>query len=249
MTVRLSTIFFISSLLVACDPSSSGGGGGSGGSTTTDSSTGGTSDTSTSHTGGAGGTVSTGGEGGATTTSSETGGSGGTTTSSTTTSALCMDGGGGPAAGSNYPSDCPCRPEAEAYLPILAQAALAKFQSADALCGSAVPVPAIIPAGTGYTPAILEGMDFHTGDEQNGWVCLGFVPVGGIHCRYRYQMGSDYAGPLFGGPDPGPGGFEVTAEGDTNGDIITSMFSIAGTLDPQTGTITLSSMFEYQPDE
>lgn len=247
MTVRLSTIFFISSLLVACDPSSSGGGGGSGGSTTTDSSTGGTSDTSTSHTGGTGGTVSTGGAGGATTTSSETGGSGGTTTS--TTSALCMDGGGGPAAGSNYPSDCPCRPEAEAYLPILAQAAVAKLESAGALCGSAFPVPAIIPAGTGYTPAILDGMDFHAGDEENGWVCLGFAPVGGVHCRYRYQVGSDYAGPLFGGPDPGPGGFEVTAEGDTNGDVITSMFSIAGTLDPQTGTITLSSMFEYQPDE
>ena len=195
--------------------------------------------------------MSTTGSGGATTTSSETGGGGGATTTSTTTSGLCMDGGQGSAMGSIYPSDCPCRPEAEAYLPQIAQAVIQKYQSAGALCASAIPVPAVVPAGTGYNPATLDGMDFYTGDDQTGWVCAGWTPpVGfGVHCQFGFSVGSGYAGPAVGGPDPGADGFEVWARGDTNGDVILSTFTIPATFDPQTGTYALGAMFEHQPDE
>lgn len=42
-------------------------------------------------------------------------------------------------------------------------------------------------------------------------------------------------------------GFEVSAQGDHDGDSILSTLTIAGTLDPQTGTFTLSPILEHDP--
>jgi hypothetical protein len=36
--------------------------------------------------------------------------------------------------------------------------------------------------------------------------------------RARYRIGGNYKGPARGDPDPGPNGFEVSAEGDLDGD-------------------------------
>jgi hypothetical protein len=170
------------------------------------------------------------------------------TTTSSTAAGACMDDVSNVQPGFLYPSDCPCAPEAEANLPLIAQAAIDHFQSTGVLCGSSVFVPASVPPGKGYHVDSSDGGDFQTGDGTFGWKCLGFALSGGIHCRFTFQQGK---GPGFaaGGPDPGPGGFEVSAQGDDDGDGIFSTFSIAGTLDPQTGSFTASPLFQHDPAE
>ncbi len=173
-----------------------------------------------------------------------------TTTESTTTSSMatpCQDDENPHPPGTSFPSDCPCAPEAEALLPLLAQAALAHFESNGALCGSAFAVPASVPTGVGYQPMSSPGSDFLAGDAQNGWVCLDFTPPGGVHCRYRYASGEDFIAASVGGPEAVPGDFEVTAEGDDDGDGATSMFAIVGHKDPATGTFSLTPLFEHDP--
>jgi len=64
-----------------------------------------------------------------------------------------------------------------------------------------------------------------------------------IRYRYSYRAGGGYLGPARGGPDPGPDGFEVAAEGDLDGDGITSLFTITGQFDPTWNSVLLSSLF------
>ena len=52
---------------------------------------------------------------------------------------------------------------------------------------------------------------------------------------------------MVGGPDPGPFGFEVAAQGDSDANGIFSTYTIAGTIDPSTGKLTLSPIFEHLP--
>jgi hypothetical protein len=49
-----------------------------------------------------------------------------------------------------------------------------------------------------------------------------------IHYQYEYRVGGNYKGPARGGPDPGPNGYEVSAEGDLDGDGKTSLFTLVG---------------------
>jgi hypothetical protein len=107
--------------------------------------------------------------------------------------------------------------------------------------------------GVCYQPAYRNTApeDFFTGDATVGWICLG-VPqalTNPIHCRYSYHAGSGYIGPAAGGPDPGLMGFEVSAEGDYDGNGVYSLFTIAGTFDPAQGAITLSPLFQHDPLE
>ena len=55
--------------------------------------------------------------------------------------------------------------------------------------------------------------------------------------------GGGYLGPQRGGPDPGPDGFEVAAEGDLDGDGETSLFTRVGKLNPDTGEIEVFPLF------
>jgi hypothetical protein len=92
------------------------------------------------------------------------------------------------------------------------------------LCGSAPSVPSSVPRGTKYQPR----SDFETGDGDNGWKCLYFALSEPIRFRYTYTRGGPYKGPARGGPDPGPNGFEVAAEGDLDGNGVTSLFTRIG---------------------
>jgi hypothetical protein len=44
-------------------------------------------------------------------------------------------------------------------------------------------------------------------------------------------------------------GFEVAAQGDFDGDGVLSTFTITGTIDPVTQKITLTPLFQHDPDE
>jgi hypothetical protein len=112
------------------------------------------------------------------------------------------------------------------------------------LCGAAVPVPDSVPRGTKYQPSPATGKDYQTGDATHGWICLRFDAHYPSYYQYEYRVGGDYKGPSRGGPDPGPDGFEVSAEGDLNGDGVTSLFTLTGKVDKTTHTIHLDdSMF------
>lgn len=218
--------------------------------------TGSTTQSTTSSTGGSsaeggGGAASTGGTGGA----SSTGSTGGEATA-----------GAGGAGGSSpcvepeplapecslgpKPASCGCAEEATALLPALAAAAKGAFEAGGALCGSAIPIPAVPPAGNYYRPCLQPGVDFQTGDSTTGWICLAFDMPSPIHCRYTYTQGSSPLTAARGGPDPvsGPESFEVSAEGDDDGDNVTSAFAITGQLDAS-GEMVLSPMFVDQPGE
>jgi hypothetical protein len=109
------------------------------------------------------------------------------------------------------------------------------------LCKSASSVPRGIPAGRKYQPSTADGEDFNTGDQQTGWKCLKFAMVEPHYYRYTYTQGGPYKGPARGGLDPGPNGFEVAAEGDLDGNGVTSLLTRTGILDPSTGSVRLST--------
>lgn len=99
------------------------------------------------------------------------------------------------------------------------------------LCKSAAPVPSFVPSGKKYQPNTAEGADFETGDAAGGWRCLRFAMTQPHYYQYGYSVGGPYKGPALGGPDPGPNGFEAWAMGDIDGDGVTSLFTVTGTID------------------
>lgn len=106
-----------------------------------------------------------------------------------------------------------------------------------ALCGAAKAVPSFVPKGTKYTPEKQPGKDFLTGDAQNGWRCLRFETQEPLRYQLEYRVGGNYKGPARGGPDPGPDGFEASAEGDLDGNGKTSLFTITGQIQKQSGML------------
>jgi hypothetical protein len=85
--------------------------------------------------------------------------------------------------------------------------------------------------GREYQPRTTAGDDLDAGDATTGWKCLRFSLNQPHYHQYTYSQGGPYIGPARGGPDPGPNGFEAAAEGDLDGDGITSLFTIVGTVD------------------
>ncbi|TKD13006.1 hypothetical protein [Polyangium fumosum] len=137
--------------------------------------------------------------------------------------------------------------EARSTVSMLARAAVAAYEreQVDAkpgthrLCKSATPVPSVVPRDTTYLPSGKPGQDFEQGDTTSGWRCLQVSLVQPIRYQYEYRAGGNYKGPKRGGPDPGKDGFEVSAEGDLDGDGKTSLFTMTGKI--QNGTVVLST--------
>lgn len=96
------------------------------------------------------------------------------------------------------------------------------------LCKASVAVPAAIPKATTYKPKMGAGGDWESGDNDSGWKCLHFSTNEEIRYQYAYRQGGNYKGPQRGGPDPGKNGFEVSAEGDLDGNGKTSLFTRTG---------------------
>lgn len=114
------------------------------------------------------------------------------------------------------------------------------------LCASATPVPANVPKGTKYQP---RREDFETGSASQGWRCLSFGMTDPMRFQYEYRVGGDYKGPKRGGPDPGPDGFEVSAEGDLDGDGNTSLFTLVGHVNDASKTVKRGELWSIDPDE
>ncbi len=110
-----------------------------------------------------------------------------------------------------------------------------------ALCKSAIPVPATVPHGKKYQPRTSIGEDFDSADATTGWKCLRFSLTQPHYYQYGYSVGGPYKGPARGGPDPGPNGFEASAEGDLDADGVTSLFTVTGTI--KNGELHKSQLF------
>lgn len=102
--------------------------------------------------------------------------------------------------------------------------------SANRLCTSAIAVPNALPKGTKYQPSDAVGIDFHTGDSKEGWVCLSYLMTTPIYYQYTYKQGGGYVSTAVGGPDPGADGFEAAAQGDIDDDNSLSTFARSGAL-------------------
>lgn len=111
------------------------------------------------------------------------------------------------------------------------------------LCRSAPAVPAQVPRGTTYRPVAEPNQDFQTGSDSEGWRCLRFDMTEPLRFRYEYRAGSGYKGPARGGPNPGPNGFEVSAEGDLDGDGKTSLFTLVGKPGPGRTMVLSKELF------
>lgn len=109
------------------------------------------------------------------------------------------------------------------------------------LCKGAPDVPKVVPRGEKYQPVTRDGSDFETGDAEGGWRCLKFTLTQPHYYQYAYRIGGNYKGPKRGGPDPGPHGFEASAEGDVDGDGKTSLFTRTGTVDPKTQRLVFAT--------
>ena len=116
-------------------------------------------------------------------------------------------------------------------------------QSVHSLCSSAVDVPSKVPRGVKYQPSSASGKDYESGTADAGWRCLKFAMTLPHAYQYSYRQGGNYKGPSRGGPDPGPDGFEVSAEGDLDGDGKTSLFTYTGTVDSSGRLRRSRSMF------
>jgi type IV pilus assembly protein PilA len=109
-------------------------------------------------------------------------------------------------------------------------------------CGSASPVPASITAvkGMKYMPSAMPGADFNAGDAQTGWPCLKFSMTMPMYYRYQYNKGSGYLVPSIA---PGPNGFEVSAQGDTNANGTLSTFARTGTVGPDDTVVVGTTIY------
>jgi len=142
--------------------------------------------------------------------------------------------------------------EAKNTIGAIARGAVGAFEReqtgtpAHALCKPAGPVPTTVPSGRKYQPQA--GADFDTGSETAGWKCLRFTMTNPHYYQYYYRVGGNYKGPKRGGPDPGADGFEASAEGDLDGDGVTSLFTLTGKLDAATNSVKVSPQL-YVVDE
>jgi type IV pilus assembly protein PilA len=116
---------------------------------------------------------------------------------------------------------------------------LVAFGSTSALmrsfCTSSTMVPATVPAGQKYQS---KSSDW-SGSPTAGWTCLKFVMDEPQYYAYQYTVSST---------DPSSGGFIATANGDLNGDGITSQFAVSGSA--SSGVVSISpNVQETNPEE
>jgi type IV pilus assembly protein PilA len=105
-----------------------------------------------------------------------------------------------------------------------------------AFCSSSTLVPSAVPRGQKYQS---QASDWTSGSPIAGWQCLNFVMDEPQYYMYGYTVSST---------DATTGGFLVTANGDLNGDGITSQFSVSGTA--SSGVIAISpNVQETNPEE
>lgn len=100
------------------------------------------------------------------------------------------------------------------------------------LCDSATPVPDVVPAGRKYVPNNINGSDFYSGTNTQGWKCLRFEMHDPIYYQYNYLRNSTTLCTTYNCmPTTQTPNFETAAIGDLDGDGIYSAFILNGEID------------------
>ena len=121
------------------------------------------------------------------------------------------------------------------------------LEAAHLLCGTALPVPAVVPKGRKYQPSTVEGVDFQTGTKTLGWNCLKFRMTQPIYYQYQYtQNGSPVApsNPAACSTDC----YEAGALGDLNANGVFSRIARTGYVNTQSGELK-ESTYVYTSNE
>ncbi|APR78449.1 Hypothetical protein A7982_03796 [Minicystis rosea] len=110
-------------------------------------------------------------------------------------------------------------------------------QTVHALCNTATSVPAAPPPGKKYQPSTADLKDFNTGDNTTGWKCLKFQLSEPIYFSYLYEKGatSKSSGQSGGTAN----GFEISAQGDLDGNSVYSTFARGA--DVRNGTVVIAT--------
>jgi len=109
-------------------------------------------------------------------------------------------------------------------------------QTVHSFCGSAVTTPTTPPPAKKYQPSTVDNADFNTGDNLNGWKCLKFNLNEATYFSYAYAKG---AGTFSAGSKADATGFEVSAQGDLDGNSVLSTFARGAIL--RNGTPVIST--------
>jgi type IV pilus assembly protein PilA len=112
------------------------------------------------------------------------------------------------------------------------------YDGVQGLCNDAVPVPASMNKvkGTKYQSRTLQGSDYQTGDDVEGWKCLRFEITQPQYFQYNYELGGPPISVVLpgGGSPKGAAGsanrpWSAYARGDLDGDGVHSWFILNGT--------------------
>jgi type IV pilus assembly protein PilA len=106
------------------------------------------------------------------------------------------------------------------------------------LCGTSTKVPGTAPANKKYQSS---ASDWNAGDTSTSWSCLKFSMNEPQYYAYQYQA----TGTTGGVGDTAT----ITAEGDLNGDTVTSKFSLNGAIQSGGNLTFAPSIAEVNPDE
>lgn len=102
-------------------------------------------------------------------------------------------------------------------------------QSVHSLCGTASKVPSGgPPQAKKYQPSTVATDDFNSGDTTNGWKCLKFQMTEATYFQYWYEKGGATTSAAQSGADSN--GFEVSAQGDLDGNGTKSTFARGATI-------------------
>jgi type IV pilus assembly protein PilA len=104
------------------------------------------------------------------------------------------------------------------------------------LCLSATAVPTAVPANKKYQSQLSDW----SGNMTVGWTCLKFTMDNPQYFRYSYTATNT--------PATASGSFSAFANGDLNGDAVTSSFSLAGGVNSGQAR-TAPTMDESSPEE
>ena len=111
------------------------------------------------------------------------------------------------------------------------------------VCNTADIVPVDVPTATKYRPRTGEGKEFETGDTQTGWKCVKFAVNHPIYFRLTYKRGTaTQVAPANPATVSGSSkAFEAAAEGDLDGDGLTSKYVRTGKVNLVTMQMILST--------
>ena len=118
------------------------------------------------------------------------------------------------------------------------------------LCKDSTAVPAAVPANKKYTANPATGVDYHINPAvtDTGWVCLKFEMSEPQYYSYSYSKSATCAGGLTLANATPTGDWMTCANGDLNGDTVTSRFSAGGKV-VSGQAITATEIQEENPEE